>query len=85
MNKPVWLPSSNSPSMNRNHLGRESSRIHQTFRLLQPWPTLCVCVCVCLFRATPEAYGSFQARGRIGAATAGLHHSHSNAGSKLRL
>ena len=26
-----------------------------------------------------------QARGRIGAATAGLHHSHSNTGFKLRL
>ena len=28
-----------------------------------------------LFRATPRAYGSFQARGQIGAAAAGLHHS----------
>ena len=34
-----------------------------------------------LFRATPAAYGSSQARGRIGAAAAGLHHSHSNNGS----
>ena len=38
-----------------------------------------------LFRATPVAYGSSQARGRIRAAVAGLHHSHSNAGSKLSL
>ena len=28
--------------------------------------------------ATPEAYGSSQARGQIGAVAAGLHHSHSN-------
>ena len=33
------------------------------------------------FRATPMAYGSFQAKGLIGAAAAGLNHSHSNAGS----
>ena len=30
----------------------------------------------CLFRATPTAYGSSQARGRIGSAAAGLCHSH---------
>ena len=35
-----------------------------------------------LFRATSVAYGSSQARGRIRAAAAGLHHSHSNAGSE---
>ena len=34
-----------------------------------------------LFRAAPMAYGSSQARGRIGAIAAGLHHSHSNTGS----
>ena len=31
------------------------------------------------------AYGSSQARGGIGATAASLHHSHSNAGSDLRL
>ena len=31
------------------------------------------------------AYGSSQARGRISATAAGLHHSHSNVGSKPRL
>ena len=31
------------------------------------------------------AYGSFQAKGRIGAVAASLHHSHSNARSKLHL
>ena len=35
----------------------------------------------CLFRATPLAYGSSQARGQIRAAAAGLHHSHSNTAS----
>ena len=33
------------------------------------------------FRATPVAYGNFQARGQIGAANASLHHNHSNAKS----
>ena len=35
-----------------------------------------------LFRATPIAYGSSQARGQIRAVAASLHHSHSNAGSE---
>ena len=38
----------------------------------------------CLFRAEPTAYAGSQARGQIGAAAAGLHHSHSNARSKLQ-
>ena len=38
-----------------------------------------------LFRATPAAYGSSQARGQIRAAATGLHHSHSNSRSKPRL
>ena len=37
------------------------------------------------FRAIPTAYGSSRARGRIGAVAPGLHHSHCNARSKLRL
>ena len=37
------------------------------------------------FRATSVAYGGSQARGRIGTVAAGLHYSHSNAGSKLCL
>ena len=37
------------------------------------------------FRAAPAAYGGSQARGRIGAIAAGLHQSHSNMGSELRL
>ena len=34
-----------------------------------------------LFRAAPMAYGGSQARGRIGATAAGLHHGHSHARS----
>ena len=36
-------------------------------------------------RAAPAAYRGSQARGRIGAVASGLHHSHSNMGSKLCL
>ena len=42
-------------------------------------------VIYCLFKASPVAYGSSQARGRIRDVAAGLHHSHSNVGSKLHL
>ena len=34
------------------------------------------------FRAAPEAYGDFQARGLIETIATGLHHNHSNEGSK---
>ena len=37
------------------------------------------------FRAASSAYGGSQARGQIGATTAGLSYSHSNAGSDMRL
>ena len=37
------------------------------------------------FRATPVAYGGSQARGRIRATAASLHHSHSNVGSEPHL
>ena len=39
----------------------------------------------CLFRATSVAHEGSQPRCRIGDTAAGLHHSHSNAGSKLCL
>ena len=39
----------------------------------------------CLFRATPQAYGGSQARGQTRDIAAGLRHSQSNGGSKLRL
>ena len=38
-----------------------------------------------LFRAALAAYGGSQARGRIGATAAGLHHSHRNMGSEPHL
>ena len=38
-----------------------------------------------LYRAVPAIYGSFPARGQIGAAAAGLGHSYSNARSELHL
>ena len=34
-----------------------------------------------IFRASPVAYGSTQAKGQTGDVAADLHHSHSNAGS----
>ena len=37
------------------------------------------------FRAASATYGSSQTRGQIGAADAGLHHSHSNTKSELPL
>ena len=42
---------------------------------------ICIFFFFLLFRATPAAHGSSQARGQIGAIAAGLHPSHSNIGS----
>ena len=44
-----------------------------------------LCYVIAISRAAPVAYGGSQARGRIGAVAAGLHQSHSNSGSGLRL
>ena len=41
--------------------------------------------CLFLLFLAPTAFGGSQARGWIGAVTTSLHHSHSNAGSELRL
>ena len=49
------------------------------------FPKLCLhrdSILLFFFRATPMAYGSFQARSQIGAASAGQYHSHSNARSE---
>ena len=46
---------------------------------------LFVCLFVLSFGAAPTAYESSQVRGRIRAAAAGLHHSHSNTGSEPHL
>ena len=44
-----------------------------------------IIIIIGLFRATPPAYGSSQAKNLIRAVAAGLHHSHSHAGCKLHL
>ena len=63
------------------------SQHEEMSRFSFPFPSLCVCVCVCvcLFSAAFAAYGGSQARSLIGAVATGLHHSHSNTGSKLCL
>ena len=53
--------------------------------LIGVWMLLLLLLFFCLFRAAPMAYGRSQVRGRIGTAAAGLHHSHSNAGSEPHL
>ena len=55
------------------------------FQVTQPLGLLFYFIYFCLFRATPAAYGGSQARGPVGAAAAGLHHSHSNSGSNPSL
>ena len=66
------------------------SYLYQHF--LIKWHCLCsrylIGLVVCLFlsfRTVPIAYGGTQARGRIRAAAAGLHHSHRNARSEPHL
>ena len=54
-------------------------------RIKNPQEIMCVCIYIereSLFRATPTPYGGSQARGRIRAAAAGLHHSHSHTRSE---
>ena len=50
---------------------------------------MCVCIIYTFFffffRALLMAYRGSQARGRLGAVAAGLHHSHSSAGSEPHL
>ena len=62
------------------------------FLCLNAWLSLCTGYIIWkffffffLFRATPTAHGSSQARDQIGPAAASLHHSHSDPGSKPRL
>ena len=53
--------------------------------MIQVLMYVCMYVSFVLFRAVPTAYGGSQARGLIGAAAAGLRHSHDSARSELRL
>ena len=46
---------------------------------------VCLFVFLLFLWAAPTAYGGSQARGRLGAVATGLHQSHSNSGSELRL
>ena len=56
------------------------------FLLLSYFPMSCSSHIPCfVFKAASVAYGSFQAKGRIGVAAAGLHHSHRNIGSEPHL
>ena len=48
-------------------------------------PTSNILFLFLFFKATPETYGHSQAKGQIGAAVAGLCHSHSDAKSELHL
>ena len=61
----------------------------QTVRLESPlWSAkedLIILTFFFFLRPTPMAYGSSQARGRIGAGAPGLHHSHSNLGPEQHL
>ena len=52
--------------------------------LVPSWVTLFFFCLFAISWAAPVAYGRSQARGRIGAVAASLHHSHSHAGSKPR-
>ena len=46
-----------------------------------PYLSIYLFIYFCLSRAAPRAYAGSQASSQIGDAAAGLHHSHSNAGS----
>ena len=73
------------PALNL-HLCRDLSHCNQ---ILNPLCTAGILHIIflffCLFRASLGAYGSSQARSRIGDTAAGLHYSHSNLGSEPRL
>ena len=58
-------------------------KIEYAFHVLQN--DLSLSLSFFFFKVAPATYRSYQARGRITAAAAGLRHSHSNTGSKLHL
>ena len=67
----------NSEEQTRNGLGEDTGRYFMTLWVGKTF--------FLHFRAAPAAYGGSQARGRIGAAAAGLYHSHYNMGSEPHL
>ena len=58
--------------------------IHSDFNMIVLF-FLLLLLLFAFFMATPAAYGSSQARGRVGAAAASLHHSHNIMGSESHL
>ena len=84
----LWLPGSSKPNL--AHTVSETWFYSSAFQsisrsLTNPsWLYLFIYL-FSLFRATPAAYGSSQARSRIGAAATSLHQSHSNTRSRPRL
>ena len=79
-----WMGFHVTSKMQRNiKLHNLSSQI-KSVSFSSSWLFFCfVLFCFALlFRAIPAVYGDSQARGRIWATAAGLHHNHSNAGSK---
>ena len=68
------------PSESVQQLFSKPTSVQPTCGAISPQPLL-----LFLFRTTPAAYRSSQARGQMGAAAAGLHHSHSNARSEPHL
>ena len=71
--------------LKKSHLGVPvvAQQVQNPTSIQRMWG-FCLFVFV-FFRFALAAYGRSQARGLIGAVAAGLHHSHSNAGSKPRL
>ena len=64
---------------------QSDSDIYIFFRFFSPYRLLQNVYIFCLFRAAQVTYGGSQARHPIGAAAAGLHHSHSKSGSEPHL
>ena len=62
-----------------------SKGVHVVGCFYKIWKRILFYFIFLLFRATPMAYVSSQARGRIRATAAGLHHSHRKARSEPRL
>ena len=72
------------PPCSHTHKGTvlNSPKWHHTSHPLSPSQLFFV---FCLYRATPEAYGGYQAKGQIGALAPSLYHRDSNIRSKPRL
>ena len=65
-----------------NHSSVGTGTIPLNSALYSPGISILLFFSFFLFTTAPAAYERSQARGQIGAAAAGLHHSHSNMGSE---